>query len=142
MSLSVNDPLLVKNEATGANNGVYIVTSLGSGSTPWVLTRRSDADMSSKVTAGFSVDITEGSTYADKAFTLTTDDPITLDTTALTFSQGPSSVTYLAGLGLLHSPSGSGGTFSIDTTVVARKVSGLIGDGTNASLTFTHNLNN
>jgi hypothetical protein len=153
VTLSVNDPILVKNEATGANNGIYTVTSLGAAGSPWVLTRRADADTSGEVTAGLSVDVTEGSTYADKSFTLSTDDPITLNTTALVFTQGPSSTTYLAGNGLILAGNvfavnpGSGiiadGTSTrIDPAVVVRKFTTLIGNGVLTAIPVNHNLNN
>jgi hypothetical protein len=48
--------ILVKNEAAGANNGVYVVTQVGSAGTPYILTRATDFD-----TVGTGVDqIDEG----------------------------------------------------------------------------------
>lgn len=44
VTLAVNDRLLVKNQASGLQNGLYAVTSVGSGGAPWILTRTSDAD--------------------------------------------------------------------------------------------------
>lgn len=86
VTLAVGDRLLVQNEATGANNGIYVVTQVGSGSLPWILTRASDADADAEVTAGMAIPVSEGSTYADTIRILTTNDPITLNTTALTFA--------------------------------------------------------
>src|SRR5215831_4352906 len=39
-----NDRILVKNEATAANNGIYVVTQTGSAGAPYVLTRATDAN--------------------------------------------------------------------------------------------------
>lgn len=85
VTLVVNDRVLVKDEALGANNGIYTVTSLGSGGTPWVLTRATDVDSSAEVLAGLQVPVTEGASNAASMFTLATANPITLNTTALSF---------------------------------------------------------
>src|SRR4051794_6744076 len=87
ITVAVNDRVLVKNEATGANNGVYVVTAAGGAGAPYVLTRASDADVSAEVTGGLAAWVNEGSTNADTGWVLTTNDPITLNTTALTFTQ-------------------------------------------------------
>jgi hypothetical protein len=85
VSLAVGNSLLVKDEATGANNGIYTVTSLGSAGSPWVLTRRADSDTSEEVTSGMHVPVAEGTANADTTWILATNDPITLNTTALSF---------------------------------------------------------
>lgn len=46
VTLIVGDRLLVKNEATAANNGIYVVSTVGSGGAPYVLTRSTDANTS------------------------------------------------------------------------------------------------
>ena len=86
VTLVVGDRVLVKNEVAGANNGIYTVTSLGAVGAPWVLTRATDADTSSKVTSGLFVMASEGAN-APKGWVLTTNDPINLGSTALAFSQ-------------------------------------------------------
>lgn len=86
VSLAAGEALLDKDHATGADRGVWEVTSLGSGGAPWVLTRRADCDSSSDVTGGLRVPVVVG-TNGGKVFKLDTADPITLNTTALTFSQ-------------------------------------------------------
>ncbi len=87
VTLVVNDRLLVKNEASGAKNGLYTVTQVGSGALPYILTRTTVADVDVEVTSGMFTFVTEGTVNGDKGFVLTTDDPITVNTTALTFSQ-------------------------------------------------------
>lgn len=74
------DRVLVKNQSSGANNGIYVVAA-GSWS------RSTDADSSAEVTSGMYVMVEEGSTYAGSAFVLSTANPITLGVTVLTFSQ-------------------------------------------------------
>jgi hypothetical protein len=78
ISLSENDRVLVKNQTISSNNGVYTVKS-GS----W--TRSNDANSSSKVSSGMLVLVEEGSVNADTAWILATNNPITLDTSSLSF---------------------------------------------------------
>jgi hypothetical protein len=100
VSLAVNDRLLVKNEATGANNGLYFVASLGGAGSKWKLTRVTDADASAEVTAGLAVWAAEGTTNGDTAWVLTTNDPVTLNTTSLTFTQFGGVGTYTGSNGI------------------------------------------
>jgi hypothetical protein len=100
VSLAVNDRLLVdtNGSANDADNGVYSVTQVGDGSNPWILTRTTDAD--DNVSAGLYVFITEGTTCADCGFVLTTNNPITVDTTPLNFVQYSGAGQVTAGSGL------------------------------------------
>jgi len=83
---ALNDELLVKNQVAGLQNGIYKITQLGDGSNPFILTRRTDADEDSENTAGQHVPIAEGTSNGDKFAYLTTNDPITVGTTALSYS--------------------------------------------------------
>jgi hypothetical protein len=80
VSLAVGNRVLVKDQSTGSQNGIYVVQSGA-----W--TRAPDADTSAEVTAGIFVWISEGTANGDTGWVLTTNDAIVLDTTALTFSQ-------------------------------------------------------
>lgn len=115
----VGNRILVKNEATQANNGVYTVTQTGSAGAPYILTRATDFD-----TAGSGVDqidagdfflITAGSTLANTSWVQQTPLPITVGVTAIVFSQFGAPLTYTAGTGLNESPSY---TFNIANTGV------------------------
>ena len=153
VTLAANDRVLVKNEGTGANNGPYSVTDVGSGSTPWTLTRTTDADSSAEVNPGLYTFVEEGTVEGNSAWTLTTDAPITLNTTALTFAVFGRAGDIVAGMGLtrtgqtLDVVAGAGiavgaNDVSVDTAVVARKYTTTIGDGAATSYTVTHNLGN
>ena len=105
----VGNRILVKNEAAGANNGVYTVTQVGSAGTPYILTRATDFD-----TAGTGVDqidegdfflVTSGTVNVNTAWVQQTPPPITVGTTALVFQQFAAPITYTAGTGLSESPS-------------------------------------
>lgn len=86
VTLVVGEEILVKDQAAGLQNGIYTVTDLGSAGTPFILTRRTDADENSEMTAGQHVPIAEGTANGDKFAYLTTNDPITVGTTALSYS--------------------------------------------------------
>jgi hypothetical protein len=100
--LALNDRVLVKDEASAVNNGVYYVTAAGSGAAPWVLTRATDANATSKVTPGLYVFVEEG-TQGGNGYVLTTVAPITLDTTGLVFSQFSGAGQITAGTGMTKS---------------------------------------
>ena len=86
VSLATGDRILVKDQTTGSENGIYTVQTLGTGANgTWV--RASDADSSDEVKGGLTVWVNEGTNNGNKYFVLTTDDPITLGTTALTFEE-------------------------------------------------------
>ena len=116
----VANRVLVKNEVTQANNGVYTVTQVGSAGTPYILTRATDFD-----TAGTGVDqidegdfflVTSGTANANTAWVQQTAPPITVGTTAIVFQQFSAPITYTAGTGLNESPAF---TFNIANTGVA-----------------------
>lgn len=83
----LNDRILVKNQVTGSDNGIYKVTTEGEVGVAFVLTRAIDFDEDVEVTAAAYTFIEKGTTLADQGWVLTTDDPITVDTTALVFGQ-------------------------------------------------------
>ena len=103
LSVSIGDRVLVKNETStaAAYNGIYDVTASGDGSNPYILTRSADANTSAEVTEGMFVFISEGNTLADTGWVLTTNNPITLNTTGLSFSQFSGAGTYTASNGVL-----------------------------------------
>lgn len=102
VTLALNDRVLVKNQSTGADNGIYRVTDLGSVITPWTMTRSDDADNSptGEVTSGMFCFVSEGTTHADQGWVLATNDPITVNTTALTFTQFTGAGSFGVGAGL------------------------------------------
>ncbi len=93
VELAVGDRVLVKNQDTAANNGIYVVAN-GS----WA--RAEDADTSAEVTTGMFTFVSEGTTHADSGWVLSTNDTITLGTTELTFVQFSGAGQITAGNGL------------------------------------------
>lgn len=129
ITLVAGDRVLVKDQSTQAQNGIWVA-----GSGAW--TRATDADENAEVTAGLSVMVTEGSTQADTQWRLTTNDPITVGTTSLVFSQIGAGTSYTQGTGI----SISGNTISVDTAVVVRKFMQTVGTGASTSIAVTHGL--
>lgn len=79
--LATGDRILIKDQAAGAANGIYVVAASGSP------TRAVDFDSSAEVLTSTVVMVSEGTVNADSAWMLTTNAPITLDTTALVFTR-------------------------------------------------------
>jgi hypothetical protein len=117
ITLVAGNRVLVKHQTTGGDNGLYVVQSSGAAA------RADDANVSSEVTAGFFTFVEEGTLYGNTGWVLTTDNPITLGTTPLTFTQFSGTGTFTAGSGLTL----TGTEFSVDVTP----------SSTNASLTNT-----
>ena len=96
VSAIAGDRVLVKDQSTASQNGIYVVAA-GSWS------RAADADSNAEVTAGMFTFVTEGTTNADSGWVLTTNDTITLGTTALAFAQFSGAGQITAGAGLTKS---------------------------------------
>ena len=101
VSLVKDDRILVKNEAAPANNGIYILTTAGTAGVAFVLTRVADANTSAEVTSGMYTFVSEGTVNGSSGFVLATVDPISLNTTALTFTQFSGAGQITAGAGLV-----------------------------------------
>lgn len=117
VSLAANDRVLVKDHTTPAANGVYTVTTLGTGANG-VWTRAGDMDAWAEV-PGSIVAVEAGSVNADRVYLSTADQGGTLGTTAITWSH----MNPVAAAGLSK--------YSQDIT----------GNGALTQFTVTHNLN-
>lgn len=165
VTLAANDRILVKDQTTGSTNGIYVVTTLGTGANgTW--NRATDADSAAELPPGSIVVVQEGTTQADRLYMLATNGPITLGTTSLTFSAYGTSTGEIvtAGGGLtktgttLDVGAGTGITVNandvqIDTARVVRKWTGTIPTATGtvdtmtvtvsgSNVTFTHGTGN
>jgi hypothetical protein len=108
VTLATGDRVLVKNQATGSENGIYVVKASGAPD------RSTDADAGAEVTSNFAVFVEQGTVNADQGYVLTNDGAITIGTTALTFTQFTGLGQIVAGTGLDK----NGNTLDIDSTVV------------------------
>ena len=100
--LSSGDRVLIKDQVAGLQNGVYTVTTVGSASINWVLTRATDFDNSpgTEVGPGIFFFVEQGTTQADNGYVITNDTAITIGTTAIVFSQFSGAGQIVAGDGL------------------------------------------
>lgn len=130
VTLATGNRILLKDQAAGAENGIYVVQATGAP------VRATDADTSAKVTANMTVLVEEGTVNADKQITLTTNNPVTLGTTALVFAVSGTGTTYTSGTGINI----VGSVINIDITTVSRKFSSTFGDGTSTTFAVAHGL--
>ena len=100
VTLVVGNRVLVKDQSTNTQNGFYKVTTVGSGSAAFVLTRTPDADAAEELTAGAFTFTEEGTTNADNGYVLSTNGAITLGTTSIVFEQFSGAGQISAGNGL------------------------------------------
>jgi len=130
VSLADGDRVLVKNQADASTNGIYDVVD----GAAW--TRSSDFDEPYEVTANAYTFVEEGTENGDNGFVLTTDDPLTLGTSDLTWVQFSGAGQVIAGAGLTKTGNrvdviaGDGIQVNADDVAVASTIAG-------AGLTFT-----
>jgi hypothetical protein len=97
VTLATGDRVLLKNQSTASENGIYVVVASGAAS------RSEDANASADVTSGMFVWVEEGTANADQGYVLTTNDTINLNTTSLTFTQFSGAGQITAGIGMTKS---------------------------------------
>jgi hypothetical protein len=125
VTLAVGDRILVKSQTDAKQNGIYDVTSLGSSSSKWVLTRSADSDNNpnGEVAGGDFTFVTEGSTNASIGFILSSPSgTATIGTDNLVYAQFNAAQAINAGSGLTK----TGSTLSIETGAIT---SAMILDG-------------
>lgn len=116
VTLAANDRVLFVGQTTATHNGIYTVTTVGAGATHTILTRASDFNASAKIFSGVTVGVNQGDDHSHSFWRLATDDPITLDTSALDF-------------------------ISVTPPIATRKYSETItGDSTEVDFEVTHDL--
>jgi len=112
VTLATGDRVLVKAQSTASQNGIYVVVASGAAS------RAVDANADADVTAGMFTFVEEGTANADSGWVLTTNGPITLGSTNLSFTQFSGAGQVSAGAGL----SKTGNTLDVGTADVNRIV--------------------
>jgi hypothetical protein len=106
VTLATGDRILIKNQTTGSENGIYVVAASGAP------TRSVDMDANAEA-PGAAVYVDQGTTNADTGWAMTTNAPITLGSTSLTWAQFTGSAAYTAGTGLTL----TGNSFSLTSPV-------------------------
>ena len=142
--LATGDRILLKDQSTGADNGIYTVNASGAP------TRALDANTSAEIDS-MTVYVEAGTANADTVWTLTTNDP-TLGSTSLTYAQVnggavPQASTTTQGKVELATQAEAQAKSDTDRAVTpasladfARKYTGTIGNGSATSIGVTHGL--
>lgn len=124
VTLSLNDRVLVTGQSTASQNGIYTVSILGTGSNgTWA--RSTDTNATGELDSGTIVMVTEGSAYADTSWKLTTNDPIVIGTTALTFE--------------INTGNAFGTISANGTSVISNSASGTVTFSTGNNIVITGN---
>ena len=110
--------VLVKDQSAAAENGIYTLTTVGSGGAPFVLTRADDADESANLTGGTFVFVETGTANGENGFVFTHDGAPTLGTTALNVSQFSGAGQIIAGDALTK----SGNTLNVNDDNITLEV--------------------
>jgi hypothetical protein len=115
-TLNADERVLVKNQTTGLQNGIYVVTATGDGSNPYILTRATDADNSpaGEMAYGDFTFVQNGTANAGFGYIVNTTGTITIGTTAISYVQFNAGQVVVAGNGLTES---TPGTLAINTAV-------------------------
>ena len=136
---ALNERILVKDQTSALQNGIYVVSDAGSGSTPWVLTRATDADNSpaGELATGDFCFTETGTANGGSGFIVTTTGTITIGTTAINYTQFNTAQAITAGTGLTEPPANT-----LSVTIPVASVSGNTGkylttDGTATSWAYT-----
>jgi hypothetical protein len=106
---SLNDRILVRLQTTQSQNGIYTLTTVGSGSTNWVLTRATDFDTSTEIAGGDFTFVDNGTTLANTGW-VNVDEVTTVGTDPIVFQQFSGAGTYTASNGVVL----NGTVFSFD----------------------------
>ena len=119
----LNGRYLIKDQSTQANNGIYTLTTIGDGSTNWVLTRATDYDQATEIPYAL-ISVLNGTANSNTQWAETGVGPFTVGTTAITFTQFSAPGSYVAGNGI-----------SISTNTISAKLDGtnIIFSGSNIS---------
>jgi hypothetical protein len=86
VNISTNDRILVKDQTTQLQNGIYTVTNQGGAGNAYILTRATDNDNTAEIKNGDVIFVTAGTANTGVTFVNTSTDPVTVGTTAITFS--------------------------------------------------------
>ena len=142
VTLSSADRVLVSEQTNAAHNGVYTVTTVGTASTNWVLTRATDADSygpsdPDALGQGDAFFIKEGSTNAGHLDVMNTSGTITFGTTNIVFAEVAETTVYSAGNGLTLSGTTFAAGAGTGVTVNANDIAIGQAVGTSDSVTFS-----
>ncbi len=105
LTLVATDRVLLKNQSTGSQNGIYVVGTVGTGTAP--LTRAADFDAAAEVKPGTLIAVAAGTAGANTIWQLTNTTAPTIGSTTLTFAQVRNATQADARLALTTTPGGA-----------------------------------
>ena len=111
VALTANMRVLVKDQDPATENGIYYVSTLGTGSATLVLTRATDANTGAELSGGTFVFVEQGSVAAENGYVFTHNDDANFGTTTLTVSQFSGAGQIIAGTSLTK----TGNTMNVAT---------------------------
>ena len=128
---TVNQRVLVKNQAATAQNGIYYVSTASGGGATLVLTRATDSDTAVEFNSGAFTFVEQGTTNADTGWTMTQNASITFGTTSITWTQFSDAGQVTAGAGLTKTGSAlsvnaAQGSITSVGTLTGLTVNGLV----------------
>ena len=93
---STSTRVLVKNQGggSGASNGIFVLSTIGGTATTWVLTRTTDFNEDAEIKRFSTVLASSGTANANTKWFLSNQEPITINTSNITWSALPTTVTY------------------------------------------------
>jgi len=114
------DRVLIKDQASAVQNGIYTVTTTGSAGAAFVLTRGPDADTAAELTGGTFFFVEEGTANADNGYVATHNGTPTLGSSDIVFAQFSGAGQISAGAAL----SKTGNTLDVEVDDTTIEVSG------------------
>lgn len=87
VSPALNDRILVKDQTSAPQNGVYVLSQVGDGSNPAILTRATDFDESSEMDEGDSITVISGTEFSGTTWIMTQSATIVVGTTDITWTE-------------------------------------------------------
>jgi len=116
ITLVADDRVLIKNQINTFENGIYVVTNIGSGTTNWVLTRADDYNQSSEIVYLGVIAITQGTQNAGLVFQENSQGPFVIGTSPITFQQLQIDITLLPSASPSNKILRSDGTYWVQST--------------------------
>jgi hypothetical protein len=99
ITVALGNRVLVQDEVAAANNGIYVVTTLGTVSVAYILTRAADMNQAAEVPGAFTF-VEAGTVNAGAGFTVAGAGPYVIGTTAINWTQFSGAGEITAGAGL------------------------------------------
>lgn len=84
---AIGDRVLIKNQGTAFQNGIYTVTATGSGIASYILTRATDYNTPTEITPGINTYIISGTANLDSTWAVSFTPPLSIGATSLTYSE-------------------------------------------------------